>query len=898
MRTIRIIRFGKASRLLVGGLLLSLSFASCSNETDEQRLSGPLIGFNISTMQVAEDFLPASSKASATKSGTSSGSEPYLFILEGTTTAEGKSLYLHAISTDSIATTDSTEGDEEGAHTKAAPVTTTTMHTNAGVFASIYPASNAWNGTVPPNYIYDAEVKSSENWTTTYNWPGGTYKVGFFAYAPYRSTGVSVSSNTAPGAPVLTYDVPTAVTAQPDLLTAQAVDVAGNRNSAVPLTFRHVLTAVRFETGSHLLPGTITKITLKGVYGTASHRIGETAWNGHSNARNYEQTMTVSTPDPETPGTPITSPPVTFMMIPQTLPAGAQIEVTYTDNLTNTQRVLRADIASSVWTMGKTVTYRISTGSITVTPTLVVTPPAEFTYQGGSNTYTVKSYLEVVRPGDAPVTMPVAWTTEYSTDGGLNWSSTKPEWLTAFTESGTGGTTASTYTATVQAQTGTMTNHTEVLQNATPKTNWNLSNATGGDAVENTANCYLVNAPGTYRLPLVYGNAVKNGVANTTAYTSSVYGGDSEHLGTFHNHKGVAITDPYIYNNADCTPFRCALVWQDEPNLVTNVQLSADSHYLEFTVNQATIRQGNAVVEVCGASNKTMWSWHIWVTDYVLGTNLKTIVNAQNLETTILPINLGWCDDGLSESYAERTIQVRFIQHGTNNYTPATTQTFTLKQNAHNSNLKGNNPYYQWGRKDPFVGDSGQNDGTNKTWYNASGTPQINQLPPRALFPQNNANSTLIYGIQSPAVYNIENQSRFYHNLWNTNANSITNPVIKTIYDPSPAGYKVPFGHSFTGFALGGYNAPTASQINADGPFNNGWNFYCKTGLITVFFPASKIRASNNGSLSGTLGAYWTAQSVSGYKRGYMLYFTNATLYPMYPQSHCAGVPIRPCQEE
>src|SRR3712207_6073866 len=143
----------------------------------------------------------------------------------------------------------------------------------------------------------------------------------------------------------------------------------------------------------------------------------------------------------------------------------------------------------------------------------------------------------------------MAWTVEYSTDNGLNWSNTKPAWLTTFTESGTGGNTPVGMTATAQAQTGTISHpQNEALLAAAPVndgTNANIYDLStkGGNTTINTANCYIVNAPGRYRLPLVYGNAVKNGTSNTNAYTSTASG--SNVLVNFINHRGDAITDPY-----------------------------------------------------------------------------------------------------------------------------------------------------------------------------------------------------------------------------------------------------------------------------------------------------------------------------------------------------------------
>lgn len=48
---------------------------------------------------------------------------------------------------------------------------------------------------------------------------------------------------------------------------------------------------------------------------------------------------------------------------------------------------------------------------------------------------------------------------------------------------------------------------------------FDLSTPEGTGVPQNTANCYIVNAGGWYKLPLVYGNAITNGVTNDKAYT-------------------------------------------------------------------------------------------------------------------------------------------------------------------------------------------------------------------------------------------------------------------------------------------------------------------------------------------------------------------------------------------
>ena len=904
MRTTRFICTGTSSRLLSGGMLLSmLLFAACSDEHETGRHAGTSIGFNVTALQEAGNV------SATTRTATVPLPQVEITPIEGETTADGKELYLHTFTEESIVTVDARKagdgvsGENGGATTKAAPVTTATMYDNATVFAAVYPSTDTWNNTVPPSYFFDTQVKKAENWTTAYHWPGLSKKVAFFAYAPHHCAGVVLNTGiTTPGAPAFSYTVPTDVTTQTDLLTASSVDVPGVLHAPASLAFRHALTAVRFETGADLLPGMVTQITLKGVYGTATHRIGETVWSGHGGIRNFVQTLATTTPDPNVPGTAITQPAGTFMMIPQTLPSGASLEVVYTDKLTNTPRTLTASIAGKTWTMGKTVTYRISTNSIVMTPTLTVTAPEEFEHTGGNKNYTVTSYLQVTRTGDPTTTIPAPWTVEFSENGGASWSNTKPAWLTAFTTNGAGDTTPTNHTASVGAQDVVISHpQNESLKAAPPVndgTNTNIYDLStkGGTASINTANCYIVNAAGRYRLPLVYGNAIKNGTANASAYTSTASGANV--LKHFINHRKTGITAPYIYNNANCAPANCTLVWQDEKDLVMNVNLSNDGHFLEFTVAQNTIKQGNAVVAVRDASNTVMWSWHIWVTDYKPGVGDETITNKQNKQYTIMPVNIGWCD-GEIMNYAERTVQVRFTQQTIAGHTPAPPQVITVKQKAYRSIALGNNTYFQWGRKDPFVGAFDGN--INKEWYNEAGVASASNPATQAFALDE---TCITSGIQHPGTFCTNRyMDNKYINLWSANNTVHTandDPVVKTVYDPSPAGYKLPPSNAFTGFTTTGSNTSNSSEFNVLMPWNKGWNFYCNSSKTnTVFFPASGRRMLDtaNAESLGAGGICWSAVPMEGQYGARLLNYHSGVVNPLNNTRLSHGCAVRPCRE-
>lgn len=885
-----------------------LLFASCQDDLQTSVHTGPGIRFSVSEDKEWHATRAAGSPAEAT-----TPRDSLLGVLPLQAADGGEGLYLHAMIADGIEVTGA-NGQTDEPQTRGSLVGADNFYDSFGVLASVY--TGTWSeDSCLPDYMYDVEVTEASAWTTSYYWPGAGRNIRFFAYAPYGGQGIVLSDKTSAGTPSITYTVPTDVADQQDLLVAATSGMAGNTAAVAPLSFAHALTAVRFTTGDDMMAGRITKITLKGVYGSGSHTMGSDSWNGYGATTDFSQTLAAAVDGAANQE--VTPVAATFMMLPQTLPSGASIEVVYTDDLTSTQRTLTASIAGSQWPMGRTVTYRISTSSIVITPTFTVTAPADFTYAGGSENYSVTSCAAVSRPGDATRTVPVAWIAEFVEDdgsGGYNVIA-RPEWLTAFTASGNGGTSATTFPATVMAQQGVTSNaHNEVLQSAAPVSGTYDLSTKGGTTAMNTANCYAINAPGSYSLPLVYGNAIKDGATNASAYTSTESG--SEVLQYFVNHLDAAITAPYIYNNANCTPDDAVLVWQDEENLVTNVRLSPDKHNLIFDVPQATIKQGNAIVAVRDTDSRIMWSWHIWVTDFVPGLDPtveerydpvktprdKVVTNYQGAQYTFMGANIGWCDAGTT-TYDDRSVKVRFTQAET-----GSTQVITLTQASHSVVNSGNQTYFQFGRKDPMLGAIRDVNGStvDKTFYpgsysfDKSGTGKV----------------TIGTSIQKPHVFFNYGSAKpqdwsatTYNNLWH-----ISGP--KTIYDPSPVGYQLPLQDAFKGFTYNGnyvsgnyflsrFNSPYTSTT--DYTDNFGWEFYCNkmtgegsydTAGGTIFFPALCYRHRENGSVNllGDTGYYWAASPFSN-DEGYSLFFTGTSIWPVN-NGRTNGFAVRPVREK
>ena len=815
-----------------------------------------------------------------------------VYPLEGT--SQGDTLYLHATVSEreEAATATATEtaaGTAGAAATRGTCVDEATFYDAFGVLAYVY--TDSWSDALTPDYMYDVEVTKASGWTASdYNWPGRGRKIRFFAYAPYRAAGVVLSGKATPGTPTLTCTTPTDVAQQQDLMTAAPAEMDGAPapDKSAALSFRHILTAVRFLTGDDLMAGRITKISLKGVYGKAVYDLGTDQWGDFAGTGNFSQSLSKDldgTPDEE-----ITAADATFLMIPQTLPQGATIEVAYTDKLTGTSRTLTAQIGGSTWPAGRLVTYRISTSSITITPTFTITAPEDFTYEGGTKSYKVDSRGVVTRPGDPQKSVPLPWTAEFVEEDGAGGYRVieKPEWITDFTMSGNGGTAAQSFNVTIAAQTGVTSNpHNDILQQAqdinttSGHTPYNLANATGSATVENTANCYVINAPGKYSLPLVYGNAIKDGQTNESAYTSSVSG--PYVLQHFINHTGNAITDPYIYNNADCTPDNATLVWQDRLDMVTNVTLSDDKRSLTFDVKQATIGQGNAVVAVRDASNTILWSWHIWVTDYKLGDDLKIVVS-KDQNHTLMPVDLGWCD-GESTKYDERKVLVRFVQAETDEI-----QFVEINQQAFEISTGGDAPYYQWGRKDPTLPSAGTAIKLFKTWYDADG------LSSTALVvkpPQSPDYIGIISGIQNPGAHiKVIAFGSPYINLWSST---------KSIYDPSPVAYTVPPSEQVFVSFLKKQDNSGHSVSDVNGYREAGYNYIINTTNGTMRMPCRGLRNNDASYVNvGEWGLYrWIAVCYSySCNYGRNLGFADKWFYTNDGQNRGLSMLVRPVREK
>ena len=739
------------------------------------------------------------------------------------------------------------KGKENDKETKTAPTTSLTQPIGLFAYKHSTPQMNAWVEQMINNHVITpiggGYWKSSDNLI----WPTAPF-VTFCAYYPYSEPSDNISFESTGRWTILNYSVPTDISKQVDLLSARSISYLSHQKPIVSMMFNHTLTAIQFKTGANLPSGiTIKSISFKNIYFKGEHSlgtIGENAWTvDQTQKRGF--TLNLNYTSDGTPGKDITTPDNTFFLLPQVLPDEAALEVTMMIN--GQLKTLKKAINGKTWKQGEKIVYNLSSSKITQeTFTLEAVATGTANYDGTGNiTYTVKS---TKKDGFGNSSF-VPWTMEFSTDNGAHWTTNKPDFITLTTQENNGGTEAKTYTATFAPQVKTLGDTSaEILKAREIKNDLDLSyvDVKGNTMTQqSTANCYVIHNPGTYKFPTIYGNAMKNGADNKSAYTSTKSG--SNILSPFLGANGP-ITKPQIDNiNNAC------LIWQDTKDLISNISYTGDG-YVHFSVDKATIHNGNAIIAVRDASNTILWSWHIWVTEEDL--TPVEIENYQHFKYNILPVNLGWCALGNATDYAQREVKIRIKQQSGNK-----TADLALNQRGHfeGDRKNGNNPYYQWGRKDPMLPSNGLGDVDKKCF---PGETQY-QFVDFGI----NTDEIKEY-IQNPHKFNTkEEMDGVYYNLWSIDNDRLypnDDVVIKTVYDPSPVGFTLAASNVFTGFTTTGELVNNNSALfNVKDAFDKGWLFYCKPNKQgdTVFFPASGWRTRDSGLLHymQTYGFYWVA---------------------------------------
>lgn len=317
------------------------------------------------------------------------------------------------------------------------------------------------------------------------------------------------------------------------------------------------------------------------------------------------------------------------------------------------------------------------------------------------------------------------------------------------------------------------------------------------EVTEETANCYMVTQTGEHSF-----------------VATQIGNGD----------KGIVKNAQFHVTSTRIQPSSAKLLWQDTQNFVSDIRLTDGRVYYKANSNV-----GNAVIAVYSGENGTgdiLWSWHIWGVGNELPADVE-ITNMANAKFQMMDRVLG-----------------------------------SLSAVSTSAML------YQWGRKDPIP---------NASAYYVDGK----SVDISTSFPvTDGTGSTILTGVRNPAsiIKQVSNPGD-----WLTTANNYLWGDVnekdlytwfssgkyanagagagwtdqKTIYDPSPVGYRVANKFTFTGFAVNntgetpqGNTTSKLGYINYVKYENDGWYFKKNsTDTEGVYFPMTGSRGAGSGSL-------------------------------------------------
>lgn len=342
------------------------------------------------------------------------------------------------------------------------------------------------------------------------------------------------------------------------------------------------------------------------------------------------------------------------------------------------------------------------------------------------------------------------------------------------------------------------------------------------------------------------GGEIEGGVADLSANgTANSYIVSSAGTYKFSTVKGNSSTSVGTVSKAE-------VLWESfgtdvTPNvgdLVKNVSYKNG----EVTFQTAdTFTKGNAVIAAKDADGNILWSWHIWLTDQPQGQEYY------NNAGTMMDRNLG-----------------------ATSATPGDVGALGL--------------LYQWGRKDPFLGSSSISDEIEAkstiTWPSAVSTTS--------------SKGTIAYATEHPTTFITSNSNNY--DWYYTGSSSTENTrwqSYKTIYDPCPAGWRVPDGGEDGIWSKALCSSSSFTDETLYDTTNQGMNFSSRFGdASTIWYPDSGYRDHADGSLYnvGYCGYCFSVSPRRNHAHG--LYFSNGgSVFPSNYSNRAHGRSVRCVRE-
>lgn len=273
-------------------------------------------------------------------------------------------------------------------------------------------------------------------------------------------------------------------------------------------------------------------------------------------------------------------------------------------------------------------------------------------------------------------------------------------------------------------------------------------------------------------------------------------------------------------------------------DLVTNVGYK--NGYVYFSTPEV-FGNGNASIAVRNSKDVILWSWHIWCSE-------------EGWNDQVYPNNAG-------------TMMDRNL--GATSATPGDIGAFGL--------------LYQWGRKDPFLGSCSL---TDEAFAASTGSWNTVSSP-----------GSMDYAEENPTTFikSIWTGGSVPGNGWHTSES------VKGLYDPCPAGYRVPDGgeNGFWATALG-TSSGTSAGTKWDST-NSGHHWTLADGTTAAWYPAVGCRSYDSGALRNVgwnCGCWSASPYPSSYHNAYRLNFADGYVYHASYDNRGYGSSVRCVREK
>ncbi len=324
-----------------------------------------------------------------------------------------------------------------------------------------------------------------------------------------------------------------------------------------------------------------------------------------------------------------------------------------------------------------------------------------------------------------------------------------------------------------------------------------------------------------------------------------------------------------------------SMLWKDTYASINHVQklndteigfyVSTDQYDVDEDGDYSDIKEGNAVIAAYDENEDILWSWHIWGLD---GQISEVTLNG----VTFMDRNLGAdCNDVFTLADDE----------------------FYSTQNTNTCTNKSYGLYYQWGRKDPF---------TSPVTYNCTGgydsfmVDDYNNSVYISYYESTAFKGRVSYSIQYPTYY-ITGVSKSNDDwLYSSHDGDLWSDGTKSIYDPSPKGWRVPRSTDFDGLTI----ASIPPSQTSDGIYSYAAFLKDEAGNEELFIGAGrrnyisgKIQnVIGDGNYSPWSGYYWTSGTTSDTKSLCLKFASDMTTSDQYAARRANGMQIRCVKNE